>query len=85
MVLRSALVALGAVSAVLASTDETLKSCLKYALTDSGTVAFAGDLFYQTTVNPYNLNIPVTPAAVTVPTLASLKLHTHKMNLAHAF
>jgi FAD/FMN-containing dehydrogenase len=31
-------------------------------------VAFKGDLFYQfTAVKPYNLDIPITPAAVTFP------------------
>ncbi|KAJ5316490.1 hypothetical protein PENANT_c019G00949 [Penicillium antarcticum] len=68
MVPRRILLAFGAASAVLASADEALKSCLKYALTDSGTVTFAGDLLFQAAANRYNLNIPVTPAAVTVTT-----------------
>ncbi|KAJ5673996.1 FAD linked oxidase N-terminal [Penicillium macrosclerotiorum] len=54
---------------VAASDADNLKSCLQYALTDSGSVAFAGDPFYQVAnVNRYNLNIPVVPAAVTFPT-----------------
>lgn len=68
---KNVLLALGAVSAVTASNEkeEKLKTCLRYALTDSGRVAFAGDPFYQVAdVKRYNLNIPVTPAAVTFPT-----------------
>lgn len=56
-------------SVAVASSDDNLKSCLQYALTDSGRVAFSGDFLYQSTaVNAYNLNIPITPAAVTFPT-----------------
>jgi len=63
------LLAAGAASAAVASSSDNLKSCLEYALTDSGSVAFAGDLLYQAAdVQGYNLNIPLTPAAVTFPT-----------------
>lgn len=66
---RTALLALGAASAAVASNADSLKSCLKYALTDSGKVAFEGDLLYQASdVKAYNLNIPITPAAVAFPT-----------------
>lgn len=67
--LRTALLTLSAASLAVASSADDLKSCLKYALTDSGQVAFAGDLLYQVNdVKPYNLNTPITPAAVTFPT-----------------
>lgn len=66
--IKNALLTLGAAVSAVASTSDNLKPCLQYALTDSGSVAFAGDLFYQAEVNRYNLNIPVTPAAVTFPT-----------------
>lgn len=71
VIMRNLLLALSSASAAIASNDNTekLKTCLQYALTDSGRVAFAGDPFYQVAdVNRYNLNIPVTPAAVTFPT-----------------
>jgi FAD/FMN-containing dehydrogenase len=71
MAVRNFLLTLGAVSAAIAdnSNQPKLKTCLQYALTDSGRVAFAGDPFYQVAdVKRYNLNIPVTPAAVTFPT-----------------
>lgn len=56
-------------SLAIAIAADSLKPCLQYALRDSGSVAFAGDLFYQLVdVNRYNLNIPVAPAAVTFPT-----------------
>lgn len=70
-VLRNLLLILGIASATIAgdSNEEKLKTCLKYALTDSGRVAFAGDPLYQVAdVKRYNLNIDVTPAAVTFPT-----------------
>ncbi|CAI7629535.1 unnamed protein product [Penicillium pancosmium] len=69
--LRNVLLTLSAASAAIAgnSNGEKLKTCLKYALTDSGRVAFAGDPLYQVAdVKRYNLNIPVTPAAITFPT-----------------
>ena len=56
-------------SLAIAIAADSLKPCLQYALTGSGSVAFPGDPFYQLVdVNRYNLNIPVTPAAVTFPT-----------------
>lgn len=67
--LRNLLLTTSAASLAIASAADSLKPCLQYALTDSSTVAFPGDLFYQlVNVNRYNLNIPVTPAAVTFPT-----------------
>lgn len=46
-----------------------LHECLLAAVGgDPGLVAFQGQLLYQTTaVKPYNLNCPVSPAAVTFP------------------
>lgn len=69
-IVKHLLIALGAASTAIASgNEEKLRTCLQYALTDSGRVAFAGDAFYQAAdVKRYNLNIPVTPAAVTFPT-----------------
>ncbi|KAJ5083885.1 hypothetical protein NUU61_008464 [Penicillium alfredii] len=65
-VLRALVSVLG-ISAAVADSD-TLKTCLKDTLTDSGRVAFKGDVFdHATAVNPYNLNLPVTPAVVTFP------------------
>ncbi|KAJ5281437.1 hypothetical protein N7478_006809 [Penicillium angulare] len=67
--LRALLWTISVASVAVASSDDNLKSCLQYALTDSGRVAFSGDFLYQSTaVNAYNLNIPITPAAVTFPT-----------------
>lgn len=68
-ILRNLWLIVGAASAVVASSSNNLKSCLHSALTGSGSVAFAGDLLYQIAyVQRYNLNIPITPAAVTFPT-----------------
>lgn len=48
--------------------SNTIQTCLQHAVDHGGSVAFPGDLLYQTIdVNRYNLNIPVTPAAVTFP------------------
>jgi hypothetical protein len=67
--IRNLLLTATVASAAVASSGENLKSCLKYALPDIGSVAFPGDLFYQVVdMNRYNLNIHVTPAAVTFPT-----------------
>ena len=46
-----------------------LQTCLLAAVAGDGSrVAFPSDPLYQTTtVHPYNLNIPVQPAAVTFP------------------
>lgn len=68
MLLRLLLLAVGAASVALAASNEALKSCFKNALTDPWSFAFAGDLFYDRIVNRYNLNIPVTPAALAFPT-----------------
>ncbi|KAJ5176363.1 FAD linked oxidase N-terminal [Penicillium canariense] len=63
------LLTVSAASVAIAGSNGNLKTCLRDALTDSGSVAFAGDPFYQVAdVNRYNLNIPVTPVAVTSPT-----------------
>lgn len=67
--IKNLLLTAGVASVAVASGSDNLKPCLQDALTDGGSVAFPGDLFYQTVdVNRYNLNIPVTPAAVTFPT-----------------
>lgn len=68
MLLWLLLLAVGATSMALAGPNEALKSCFENALTNRGSFAFAGDLFYDHIVNRYNLNIPVTPAAVAFPT-----------------
>lgn len=66
---RDLLLAASVASVAVASGSDSLNSCLRQALTKSGSVAFPGDLFYQQAdVNRYNLNIPVNPAAVTFPT-----------------
>lgn len=65
--LRIALLTLSAAALAVAGASNNLKSCLEYALTDSGSVAFPGDLFYEAEVDRFNLNIPVTPAALTYP------------------
>ncbi|KAJ5949670.1 FAD linked oxidase N-terminal [Penicillium verhagenii] len=65
--LRIMLLTLGT-AATIASANN-LKPCLQEAVAGSGRVAFAGDLFYQAVdVEIYNLDIPVTPAAVSFPT-----------------
>ncbi|RAH44644.1 FAD-binding oxidoreductase [Aspergillus brunneoviolaceus CBS 621.78] len=53
-----------------AAATTSLKSCILSAVdNDSTLAAFKGDLLYQTlAVKVYNLNYPVTPAAVTFPT-----------------
>jgi FAD/FMN-containing dehydrogenase len=49
-------------------TSDNLKSCLKSALKEGDSVAFSGDIFYQLVdAKRYNLNIHVTPAAITFP------------------
>lgn len=65
MLLRLLFLAVGATSVAFAGSNEALRSCFKNALTS---FAMAGDLFYDRIVNRYNLNIPVTPAAMTFPT-----------------
>lgn len=65
--LRGLLVALAAASAV-SGQNPTYRTCLQNAVAGGGSVAFPDTLLYQqVVVNPYNLNIPVTPAAVTFP------------------
>ena len=65
--LRNILLALGAAPAALAGGDG-LEPCLSSAVNGGGSVAFPSDPFYQISdVSPYNLNIAVTPAAVTFP------------------
>ncbi|KAJ5745458.1 FAD linked oxidase N-terminal [Penicillium odoratum] len=57
-------------AATVAGSDN-LRLCLQEAVTSSGRVAFAGDLLYQAVdVDVYNLDYPITPAAVTFPTTA---------------
>lgn len=68
MLLRLLFMAVGIPSAALAASNEALRSCFENVLTDPGSFAFAGDLFYDRIVNRYNLNIPVTPAALAFPT-----------------
>ncbi|RAL07800.1 FAD-dependent oxidoreductase [Aspergillus homomorphus CBS 101889] len=53
-----------------AAASSSLRSCLLSAVDNDATLAaFKGDLLYQTlAVKAYNLNYPVTPAAVTFPT-----------------
>lgn len=68
MALQNFLLVVAAALATFAHPTDDLNSCLKNALKGSGKVAIPGDLFYQASVNRYNLNIPVTPAAVTFPT-----------------
>ncbi|KAE8377966.1 glucooligosaccharide oxidase [Aspergillus bertholletiae] len=55
--------------AVTITDQATLRSCLTAAVDHDATlVALKGDLLYQTlAVKVYNLNLPVTPAAVTFP------------------
>lgn len=66
--LRSLLLALGSAPAGLSNTSGSIQTCLQDAVANGGSVAFPGDLLYQTLdVNRYNLNIPLTPAAVTFP------------------
>ncbi|KAJ5189057.1 FAD-binding type 2 [Penicillium cf. griseofulvum] len=68
MLLELLLLAIGAASVPLAGPNVVLKSCFENALPDWGRFAFAGDPFYDRIVNRYNLNIPVTPAAMAFPT-----------------
>ncbi|KAJ5616594.1 hypothetical protein N7537_001708 [Penicillium hordei] len=68
MLLQLLVLTVGATSVALAGPSEALRSCFKNALTDQGSFALAGDLFYDHIVNRYNLNIPITPAAVAFPT-----------------
>ncbi|KAG0160954.1 hypothetical protein PDIDSM_8486 [Penicillium digitatum] len=68
MLLQLLLLAVRTISLALAGPNEALKACFGNVLTDPGNFAFAGDLFYDRIVNRYNLNIPVTPAAVAFPT-----------------
>ncbi|KAJ5613711.1 FAD linked oxidase N-terminal [Penicillium herquei] len=66
--LQGLLVALAAVPFVLGQSS-TYETCLRDAVAEGGSVAFPDALLYQAVdVNRYNLNIPVTPAAVTFPT-----------------
>ncbi|CAP80927.1 hypothetical protein E8E15_007259 [Penicillium rubens] len=68
MLLRLLVMAVGIPSVALAASNEALRPCFENVLTDPGSFAFAGDLFYDRIVNRYNLNIPVTPAALAFPT-----------------
>ncbi|CAG8108813.1 unnamed protein product [Penicillium nalgiovense] len=68
MILKLLVMAVVAPSVALAASHEALRSCFENVLTDRGSFAFAGDLFYDRIVNRYNLNIPVTPAALAFPT-----------------
>lgn len=63
----NALLALGLAVSAAASAGDNLRSCLENALAGSGRVDFPGDPFYQEEVDRLNLNIPVTPAALTYP------------------
>lgn len=68
MLLKLLFLAVGGTSVALAGPNEALRSCFKNALPDQRSFALVGDLFYDRIVNRYNLNIPVTPAAVAFPT-----------------
>lgn len=68
MLLKLLFLAVGAISVALDGPNEALRSCFENALKDQGSFALVGDLFYDRIVNRYNLNIPVTPAAVAFPT-----------------
>lgn len=53
------------------TTSATAQQCLLNAVGNSSNVAFPDALLYETVdVNPYNLDYPVTPAAVTFPETA---------------
>ncbi|CAG8398300.1 unnamed protein product [Penicillium salamii] len=67
MFLINLLLAATATAVALASPTEKLNSCLGHILTHRENIAVSGDTFYQRWVNRYNLDIPVTPAAVTFP------------------
>lgn len=58
-----------ALAGAASSVDNGLRNCLLDAVGgDNALVAFEGELFYQAaSVKAYNLNIPITPAAVTSP------------------
>ncbi|CAI7655278.1 unnamed protein product [Penicillium glandicola] len=68
MFLQLLLLLMAAASLAIAGSNVVLKSCFANALKDQGSFAFAGDIFYELTVNRYNLNIPITPAAIAFPT-----------------
>jgi hypothetical protein len=59
-------------STISGTTASSIKECLLSAVGgNKNLVAFQGQLFYQALdVRPYNLNLPVTPAAVTFPETA---------------
>lgn len=66
--LRGLLITLAAVP-VVSGQNAAYKTCLRDAVAGGGSVAFPDALLYQAVdVKPYNLNFPVTPAAVTFPT-----------------
>lgn len=60
---------MGNAASSAASSTPDLQSCLTTAVgSNDANVAFPSDLLYQITdVKPYNLDIPVTPAAITYP------------------
>ena len=68
MLLKLLVMAVGAPLVALAASSEGLRTCFENVLSDRGSFAFAGDLFYDRLVNRYNLNIPITPAALAFPT-----------------
>ena len=51
MLLRLLVMAVGIPSVALAASNEALRSCFENVLTDPGSFAFAGDLFYDRIVN----------------------------------
>ncbi|KAJ5163979.1 FAD linked oxidase N-terminal [Penicillium coprophilum] len=85
MILQLLLLAVGATSVPFAGPNAALKSCFENTLTDRGSFAFAGDLFYDHIVNRYNLNIPVTPAAMTFPTSSQQVAAIVKCAAEHGF
>lgn len=70
--IRSLLLMTNVAAFAIFSGGDNLKLCLQYVFTYSGSVAFPGDPFYQLVdVNRYNINVPVTPAAVTFYAVAT--------------
>lgn len=69
MLFSISLLALGTAVSVAAVPTETLQSCLLTAVgTNDTLVAFPDDAQYQENdVHPYNLDIPLVPAAVAYP------------------
>ncbi|CAG8126920.1 unnamed protein product [Penicillium olsonii] len=67
LLLAAAAVITAAALATVSSPTEELYSCLRNVFTHDEGIALPGEPFYRTWAKRYNLNIPVTPAAVTFP------------------